>query len=197
MSARQHNLSGERWGKLIPGLDASTGALPAGRYPATLAEIQAEFVDGKGPVRERVWYDWLKATELLQRHVAVLAAWVGGSFFTSKDEPDDIDCVYWVDYMALKIAQLNPTSAHMVEVFSKKDQIRKLVGLRVDTFVVAWNCCPDITQAMPDTREYWRARGHWDDFWARMRSGPKGAPAARTDALPRRGYLEVIFDGFK
>ncbi|BBZ67796.1 hypothetical protein MINS_32250 [Mycolicibacterium insubricum] len=182
---------------MIPALDASTGALPVGRYPAQLAEIQAEFVDGKGSAREQVWNDWQKATALLQQHVAILATWVSGSFFTSKDAPDDIDCVYWVDYMALKIAQLNPASAHMVEVFSKKDQLRGLVGLRVDTFVVAWNCCPDITQAMPDTRDYWAARGHWDDFWARMRSGPKGAPAVRTDALPRRGYLEVIFDGFK
>lgn len=155
------------------------------------------FVDGQNPAREKVWNDWQKATGLLQQHVPVLAAWLSGSFLTSKAQPDDIDCVYWIDYMELKTAQLRPQSAQMIEVFSKKGQLRSLVGLQVDTFVVAWNCCPDISSAMPDTTEYWTARGHWDDFWSRMRSGPKGAPAVRMDALPRRGYLEVIFDGFK
>lgn len=184
-------------GKLIPALETTTGALPVGRYPASLAEIHAQFVAGNTPAREKVWNDWQKATALLQHHVPVLAAWLSGSFFTSKDEPDDIDCVYWVGYLDLKAAQLNPASAHVVEVFSKKDELRKLVGLQVDTFVVAWYCCPDITQPMPDTSQYWAARGHWDDFWSRIRSGPKGAPVVRADALPRRGYLEVIFDGFK
>jgi hypothetical protein len=183
-------------GKLIPALDATTGALPVGRYPVSLAEIHDEFVAGKAPAREKVFNDWQKATALLRQHVPLLAAWVGGSFVTSKAEPDDIDCVYWVDYMELSSARLRPASARMVEVFANHE-LRKLVGLQVDTFVIAWYCCPDTSQAMPHTWDYWSMRGHWDDFWSRMRSGPKGAPVVRDDALPRRGYLEVIFDGFK
>jgi hypothetical protein len=184
-------------GKLIPALEAATGALPVGRYPASLAEIHGQFVVGRAPERQKVWNDWQTATALLRKHVPILAAWVGGSFFTSKDAPDDIDCVYWVEYFDLVAARLNPASTAVVEVFSQQHELRKLVGLQVDTFIVAWNCCPDITQSMPHTRAYWGDRGFWDDFWSRMRSGPKGAPAVRTDALPRRGYLEVIFDGFK
>lgn len=182
---------------MIPALDAATGAIPVGRYSATLADIHAAFVAGKTPAREKIWHDWQTATALLRQHVPVLATWVGGSFFTSKDVPDDIDCVYWVEYFDLITARLNPLSTRMVEVFSQKHELRKVVGLQVDTFVVAWNCCPDLAQAMPATSEYWATRGLWDDFWSRMRSSPKGAPAVRTDALPRRGYLEVIFDGFK
>lgn len=160
-------------------------------------EIHADFVAGKSPRREKVWNDWQAATALLRQHVPVSAAWVGGSFLTSKAEPDDIDCVYWVDSVALQNAHLNPASAQVIQVFAGQRMLRDLVGLEVDTFVVAWSCCPDIAQAAPHTGRYWSSRGYWDDFWSRMRSGPKGAPAVRDDALPRRGYLEVIFDGFK
>jgi len=182
---------------LIPLLDSATGALPVGRYQASVDELHSTFVEGKAPVREKVWNDWQQATAFLRRHVPVAAAWLGGSFFTNKDEPDDIDCVYWVDYMDLNAARFNAESARVIEIFAGQRKLRDLVGLQVDTFVVAWFCCPDVSQAMPDTRSYWQSRGQWDDFWSRMRTGTKGAPAVRDDALPRRGYLEVTFDGFK
>nr|WP_245843054.1 hypothetical protein [Mycolicibacterium vulneris] len=171
--------------------------LPVGRFPATVGEIEARFVDGKSNRRAEVWSDWQKATTILRQHVEICAVWLSGSFFTSKDEPDDIDSVYWAEDVKLNTAALQPASAQVIGMFAQKDAVRNTVGLRVDTFVVPWNCCPDTSVATPVTWEYWRGRGHWDDFWSRIRTGPKGAPAVRTDALPRRGYLEVIVDGFK
>ncbi|TQR82647.1 hypothetical protein D8S82_31040 [Mycobacterium hodleri] len=134
---------------------------------------------------------------MLRSHIPICAVWLSGSFLTQKDEPDDVDCVYWAEDLEINNARANPVSAAVVDIFAQKDALRTAVGLRVDTFVVPWNCCPDLAIATIATTTYFQNRGHWDDFWQRMRSGAKSAPAVRADALPRRGYLEVIFDGFR
>ncbi|ASW99448.1 hypothetical protein CKJ56_04910 [Mycobacterium intracellulare subsp. chimaera] len=182
---------------MIPPLTNPTGVLPLGRYPATVDEIRQTFVDNKAARRQEVWDDWNKATALLRSHVPVCAVWLSGSFLTQKDEPDDVDCVYWVEDTEISRARLNRVSAAVIDIFAQKDALRNLVGLRVDTFIVPWHCSPDPAVATIATASYFQNRGHWDDFWQRMRSGAKGAQAVRADALPRRGYLEVILDGFR
>jgi hypothetical protein len=182
---------------VIPPFANPTGALPVGRYLTTVDEIHARFVENKSARRQEIWDDWNKATALLRSHVPLCGVWLSGSFLTEKDEPDDVDCVYWAEDGEINRARANPISATVIDVFAQKDALRNLVGLRVDTFVVPWNCCADLAKATIVTLSYFQSRGHWDDFWQRMRSGPKGAPAVRVDALPRRGYLEVILDGFR
>jgi hypothetical protein len=115
---------------LIPALDTVSGAIPVGRYPATLADIHAAFVAGKEPAREKIWDDWQQATALLRQHVSVLAAWVGGSFFTSRNAPNDIDGVYWVEYLDLISARLRPVSTRVIEVFSKQHDCETLSDYR-------------------------------------------------------------------
>ncbi|OBH55023.1 hypothetical protein A5687_03350 [Mycobacterium mantenii] len=182
---------------MIPPFANPTGALPVGRYLTTADEIHSRFVDNKSARRQEVWDDWNKATTLLNSHLPICAVWLSGSFLTQKDEPDDVDCVYWAEDTEIDRARTNPISATIIDVFAQKDALRSLVGLRVDTFVVPWNCCSDLANATIATASYFQNRGHWDDFWQRMRSGGKGAAAVREDALPRRGYLEVILDGFR
>ncbi len=179
---------------MIPAFDAATGALPPGRYRTTPGEVAGCLATN--PHRRDLWTQWRAATELLSRHVPVLAAWISGGFVSDREDPDDVDCVYWVEDLELNQAALRPDSNRIIEIFARKGSLRELVGLRVDTFVAPWNCCPDLEHSTYLTKHYWAGRGQWDDFWSRMRSSGKGAPAARADAVPRRGYLEVIIDGF-
>jgi hypothetical protein len=62
--------------------------------------------------------------------VSVLAAWVGGSFFTSRNAPNDIDGVYWVEYLDLISARLRPVSTRVIEVFSKQHDCETLSDYR-------------------------------------------------------------------
>ncbi len=183
---------------MIPKLDHATGYLPVGRYPATVSEVEAQFVTGRSPRRSEVWGHWQQATELLRSHVEVLSAWIGGSFLSVTDEPDDIDCVYWVEDLELSKAGLNPDSHAILGAFARQKVIRQTLELRVDTFLVPWHCQENLSELSSDySQVYYRQRGYWDDFWQRRRSGGKYDPPRREDALPRRGYLEVMLDGYR
>lgn len=178
---------------MIPNVDVGTGALPGGRHQATLQEFEDAFAK-QSTTREELWAEWSQATELLRSHVPVCAAWVGGSYLTSKVDPDDIDCVYLVDEM--HIASLPDPSKAVLQAFASGKEIRNVTGLRLDTFVLQWISSAGVTRADPDLREYHSVRGYWDDLWSRLRSGAKSAAPVRLDSHPRRGYVEVILDGF-
>ena len=179
---------------MIPAFDPASGALPPGRYQTTVGEVAACLATN--PHRQDLWLQWRAATELLSRHVPVLAAWISGGFVSDREDPDDVDCVYWVEDLEFGQAALRPDSHRIIEIFAQKGMLREHVGLQIDTFIAQWSCCSDLGNSSYLTKQYWASRGHWDDFWSRMRSSGKGAPAVRADALPRRGYLEVIIDGF-
>jgi|SRR5215469_7199049 len=72
----------------IPAFVESTGLLPAGDYPATLAEIKERFCWN---YRRTVIYNGLEfvASELTSHQVTTI--WIDGSFVTTKDRPRDVD----------------------------------------------------------------------------------------------------------
>nr|WP_218062937.1 hypothetical protein [Arthrobacter sp. SDTb3-6] len=144
--------------------------------------------------RAKLWDDFLTATALLRSHVPVCAVWMGGSYFTIKPEPDDIDCVFLVEASAAESA-INESAA-VIGAFASGKSVRRGLGLELDTFILPW--APDATTGMshPFVRDYYRTRGYWDDLWSKMRSGSKGATPVKLDSHPRRGYLEVILDGY-
>jgi hypothetical protein len=173
-------------------LEAHTGALPAGRYRVTQEHFQQRFAST--PRRQELWGHWVTATELLRSHVDICAAWIGGSYLTDKPEPGDIDCVYIVDSHSIETA--NDEAKRVLEAFARQDVIRQLTGLELDTFILQWEASSTPSRSHPDVRSYHEIRGYWDDLWSKMRSGQKGGEPTRLDSHPRRGYVEVLLDGF-
>jgi hypothetical protein len=182
---------------VIPDLDPRQGMLPPGRYRATRDEVYQRFVHGQGTVRGRLWRDWGSATTLLCRHVHVNAAWLYGRFLSEDPEPEVVSCVYWAEDLELGKANLDPTSNTILRAYAQRGMVRDIVGVKVDTHLVAWHCQPD-----PQTEDRYHSpylvrRGRLDDVLQRIRSGPRGSQPAREDALPRRGYVEVIVDDYR
>ena len=125
------------------------------------------------------------------------AVWIGGSFVTGQLDPDDIDCTFVLSAPAFRLLS-NRKKSH-IQAFNKKNAIRNKTGLRVETFLLLrepiampWSR----TGLNEDAIEYVSVRGAWDDWWLRTRTNPdKGADPVVEDAEPRRGYLEVMWDG--
>ena len=183
---------------MLPAFESATGALPVGRYPTTLAEIQAAYVDAPelaaSTTRAEIWSHFESATTELRRIVPVAYVWVAGSFITTKVDPDDIDVVYWCEDRLVDLVS-NFRDKQILEFFAK-NEVRGRTGLRVDTRYGRWHVHPDADRIpTAQHQSYSQTRGYWDDFWLRSRSGAKTDPRVREDALPRRGYLEVILDG--
>lgn len=187
---------------MIPAIQAGSDALDVGRHPATIAEIEARFVthpDFAGSTtRADIWQEWLVATSYLRAQVPVIAAWIGGSFTTTKLNPGDIDCTYLIDHQEAALATSDPARAGVLAQFSVPNTIRSALGWRVDHYVCVWRDVPNpgvVPRTAPEW-EYYRIRGHWDDWWQRRRMSAAGAVFTRDDTLPRRGYLEVMLDGY-
>jgi hypothetical protein len=178
---------------VLPEVGAMTGLLPVGRFPSTVDEVAGRFATTAH--RQELWAEWLDATAILRSAVPIAFVWLGGSFLTSRDVPGDVDCVYWVEDVHFLSARRNPTAAGILEGFSTPGWVKEELKLRVDAFVVPWTCNPESAPTQPHHARYLRVRGYWDDFWLRARSGARGAAPVRQDALPRRGYVEVVFDG--
>ncbi|GAA2238506.1 hypothetical protein GCM10010401_08450 [Rarobacter faecitabidus] len=184
---------------MLPGLDTRTGALPLGRFGATLDQIKRDFVDADyfsaSSTRKQIWQDFWSATAGLRSVVPVISVWVGGSFLTDKLDPDDIDLVYWCqDNLVNQVA--DPRDRELLQLFAD-NLVRRATGLRVDTRYCQWHLYPEADRSSClEHQAYVTARGYWDDFWMRRRAGTKDAPPQLADALPKRGYFEVELDGF-
>ena len=134
---------------------------------------------------------------LLCRHVTVNAAWLYGQFVSDDPDPEILSCVYWAEDLELAKARLNPSSATILAAFAQRGKVRRTVGLQVDTYLMAWHCQPDTSIEDRYLAPYLQRRGWVDDHLQRMRWGPRGSPPSREDALPRRGYVEVIVDDYQ
>lgn len=162
--------------------------LPLGRWSCTESDITQAFDVPNDPRRNELWTGWKQHLELVRRATGTVAAcWLSGTFFTSKDHPGDIDSVYIVSaeqYRGMSRQQLLQwkfafagTEAH---------------GLDLDAFPLLWDPYAGAVVDSPEASDYVYYRGYWDDLWSRMR-GPNRSP----DPRPRRGYVEVIIDGYK
>ncbi|AWG52263.1 hypothetical protein P5V93_15035 [Mycobacteroides abscessus subsp. abscessus] len=181
---------------MIPELDPEHGLLPAGRYRSTRDEIHARFVDGRDQRRAELWRHWELATTLLGHHVPINAAWLHGTFFSDSIEPQPVQSLYWAEDLELGKARLDPISGPLLGAFAMPGEVRRIVGVQVDTQLAQWHCQPDPQDSDDYYAPYLHRRGMLDDLLQRVASGPAGAARTRLDALPRRGYLEVIIDGY-
>ncbi|MBU8822786.1 DUF6932 family protein [Mycolicibacterium goodii] len=172
------------------------GMLPPGRYRVTQGEVQARFVDGRGQLRAELWRDWEVTTRMLGRRIPLNAAWLYGPFLSDADNPAVVQCVYWAEDYELGKARLDPAVAKLLRAFALPGEVRRAVGVKVDTALAAWHCQPDMRNRDEYFAQYTTRRGEVDDLLQRVASGPRGAAPVREDAVPRRGYVEVIIGGY-
>ena len=182
---------------MLPCLDPGTGLLPPGRHVCTAAEVEIGLVKSNGfsasATRPEIWDHWNAALGVLQSSVLVHAAWLGGSFTTSKLDPDDIDVTFIIN--GDDLIQRGAPDQRIVSLFEGNNQLKSQLNLRVDSYAFAWQ--PDTPGVRNRSRNasLW-ARGYWDDWWQRVRQSPKGSASVPGDSVPRRGYLEVLVSDY-
>jgi hypothetical protein len=180
---------------VLPALDPATGLLPRGRHVCSEAEVEAAFVTADAfaasVTRPGIWKDWRDALSLLRFAVTVHAAWIGGSFTTSKLDPADLDVTFIID--GTEQRSRGPQQQKIISLFQGRGQVKSVLKLRIDSYILPWEYVPSVPPAglFPVQDVYYRARGYWDDWWQRTRAAPASGQSAQADALPRRGYLEV------
>lgn len=183
---------------MIPPFVGTSGLLPRGRFPTTEAEIQGRFVSDQAfqgsQTRKQIWADFLAARAALAALMPVLAAWIGGSFTTSKVDPGDIDVVWLLDHS--KYATLDPLSQTIVTLFGLGKALHSHTGWMIDSYIYRWVPIPDFVPTDPGHVEVVAGRGYWDDFFLRQKQQPKHMPSTNADTVPRRGYLEVTYSAY-
>lgn len=171
----------------IPPLVA--GSLPLGRWAFGEQDVAVAFVDRQGTAGGDIWDEWRQLTGALRQAVGnVAAAWLSGSFVTDKPDPGDIDSLYVID--TASIAAVTDAQYQAFISVVAQSRVRSAFGLRVDSYILEWMPYPG-PQPPVWADGYLRTRGYWDDFWGRARD-----PDDRLASIPRRGYLEVILDGY-
>lgn len=165
------------------------GCIPPGRWRVDRDAVRAAYAVGSP--RFEIWEEWSDFTDALRQALGRIAVcWLSGSFFTDKQTPGDIDCVYFVEHDVCKAANADANTARLVGI-ATRNQAKQVFGIRVDTFVVErvpWD--PPLAHA--GSKVYLTYRGYWDELWSMMRDND-----SQVAARPRRGYLEVVIDGYR
>lgn len=169
------------------------GLLPMGRWVCTPDEVETAFVASDGGIRPDIWAEWIMLKDALRTAVGEIAScWIAGSFLSGKPVPNDIDCL-WVIDADLWSKALNSGDPHLAAFLLNcaRSGVKSAYGLRIDSFVMEWFPTPGPDRPV-GAEPYYGNRGYWDNLWVRMRDSD-----ARLNSIPRRGYLEVILDGYR
>ena len=121
---------------------------------------------------------------------AIPSVFVGGTFATTKPNPSDIDITFLVDRDS--IAQL----FSMQSIQDALKVIKAITNGKVDGYAIPWVPFNNPVSTVPE-REYLAQRGWWDDWWQRDVLKADRTVFDRIHSFPKRGYLEVIIDGYR
>lgn len=132
-------------------------------------------------------------SSLVTKVIPICAEWISGSFLTSKPDPGDLDVL--LVFNEDDVARLSGSAAKRLVTTQGLRELAARRKLEVDAYGLVWRARPEITFG-PADEEYLKYRGYWDDFWLRIRTVPKSQNPTRACALPRRGYVEVILNGY-
>ena len=158
-------MSGIQSGQALPGLVGThdPGAevfrhLPLGRWSCTEQDILEAFDVPNNSRRSKLWDDWQEHRELVRAATgAIVACWLSGTFFTSKADPSDLDCVYILP--ASRVAQL---SERENAVFGFAFAGQQVHGLELDAYPLFWDPFEGAQPQAPGADKYVYYRGYWD-----------------------------------
>jgi hypothetical protein len=187
---------------LIPALGLN-GYLAAGRHPASLPEVEADFVNGarfaNSVTRRELWekfLSYLQAWQLAEEDLGaevLLGVWLAGSFVSDTLDPSDIDVSPIYDDLVLTGAAGQTGVGAVKRLFKHRSAVVR--DFSVEPFAVPWRPIP--STLFPETlgsaeQSVLSVRGGVDSWWGRVRPvGARVAPLAPT-TLADRGYLEVM-----
>lgn len=140
--------------------------------------------------REALSQGWLDNGESLVNYV-----WLGGSFISDKDDPDNIDVTVFLNGRSMKKIRGKPGCGWVnSKAFSRKELARSnefsgISPIRVDYYPVV--SIFQLGEISPEEHDYLTKRGAWDDWWQRLRDKDCDSPTESSSAS-RRGYVEVI-----
>lgn len=186
----------ERLGRSFIPQRMPEGVPTLGRHSVSLGDVQRAYV--KAPIfhdnerRELIWNNFLSLTARVRKAVPVNAVMIGGSFTTWKQAPSDIDVVFVLDKRhSARLSDQNDTK--MITALGSGGSV-KIREWGIDSYILDWDAIPRPTKDNPSHRDYLLSRGYWDDWLQRSHS--KSEEPNMGHAVPRRGYLEVIIDGY-
>lgn len=181
---------------MIPSLTCNLKALPLGRYLTTLEELGDHSFVQSSTHRQELFEEWATTTSALQELLPVASVWLGGSFFSAKAEPSDIECVYLVEHH--HIDDIDEKNKPTLDLYRTEGALKDL-GLRVDSQVVPWWPVdgPDSGGDRAESSLY--DMGLWDSLLSKRRASQAELEIqnGRHGAIRRVGYLEVILDGYQ
>jgi hypothetical protein len=183
------------------------GFLPPGRYrlepeAAEHLLVRQDRFQGSD-TRQQLWSGLetylSRFFDLEERHRAVAgdvslvhAVWLGGSYVSTKLNPQNIDLTVLIDEGAVAAMRGLEGTRWLISAFNRK---ARLAELGVSPLRVGYRPIVSVFRAdrlAPPEQAYLRDRGAWDDWWQRCRPNgvDKTEPTLET-VVPRRGYLEV------
>lgn len=169
-------------------VDASL-RLPPGRLQVTWSEFSSTW--GFNVHRLELLAEAQRFVNTLASVLPVCAVWIGGSYLTDKGNPGDLDMS-----VVLNTEDIHTDVQRQLATVPGLQQLARALGVRVDAYLLNWH--PRVSNRTgEDDRAELTGRGYWDDWWMRERQVPKTEAATRECALPRRGYVEVIVNGYR
>ncbi|MEU1866797.1 DUF6932 family protein [Streptomyces gardneri] len=184
-----------------------SGFLPPGRYRLDPENTERLLVEDErfssSETRRQLW-DGLETYlsrffDLEDRHRGAIgdrglvhAIWLGGSYVSTKLNPQNIDLTVLIDESVVASMKGLAGSRWLSSAFNRK---ARLAEFGVSPLRVGYRPVVSVFRAEllePDDQAYLRDRGAWDDWWQRCRPNgvDKTEPTLET-VVPRRGYLEV------
>jgi hypothetical protein len=160
--------------------------LQPGRYPFSFDQVADHW--GFNSHRQGLLSGFRKLLAEVRSVIPICAVWLSGSYLSSKDLPGDLDAALVVP--VAELTNLQGNDKLLVTPLGLQLLARR-INVRVDAYVLPWECIPHPDPNNADHGRYFIARGYWDDWWMRLRS-----TTPTEGALPQRGYVEVIVDGY-
>lgn len=161
--------------------------LPPGRYLMTREDLSTLW--GFNSHRQEIIDGGFTFVDTLKNVVPVRSVWISGSLLTSKDYPNDFDVTLIVDFDEIQ------RRAAMLLNHDSLEKLGSSLGVSVDPYLLPWR--PRLTARIETQADHdmLRERGYWDDWWLRRRGRDNGEEEYVV-ATPRRGYVEVMVDGY-